>query len=86
MADVRELFHKMAPHLIYQFFIQIGSTPHNVNIFPVGAPGEFLSRYIYAFNPNPLRIRINEFCVPAPMRTNDAQSWWVEVPCLLPPS
>ncbi|KAF6823042.1 hypothetical protein CMUS01_10855 [Colletotrichum musicola] len=61
--------------LIYQFFIQIGSTPHNFNIFPVGAPNEFLSRYTHANNLNPLRIRINKFCVPAPVRTNDAQSW-----------
>ncbi|KAG4428576.1 hypothetical protein IFR05_015941 [Cadophora sp. M221] len=50
MADVRELFFKVAPQFIYQFFIRISSTPHNLNIFPVGVPEEFFSRLRDAVN------------------------------------
>ncbi|KAF6788162.1 hypothetical protein CSOJ01_15072 [Colletotrichum sojae] len=75
VADVGELFYKVAPQFIYQFFIKIRSAPHNTNIFPVGVPDEFSSRYIHAYNLKPPSIRVNESSVPAPARTNDAQSW-----------
>ncbi|RKK65308.1 hypothetical protein BFJ69_g16397 [Fusarium oxysporum] len=75
MADVRELFFKIAPQFIYQFFIRINSTPHNLNIFPVGVPENFSSRYTHAYRLNQLSIQVNTFIVPGPARTNDVQSW-----------
>ncbi|GKU08292.1 hypothetical protein FLAG1_09622 [Fusarium langsethiae] len=75
MADVRELFFKVAPQFIYQFFIRIKSTPHNLNIFPVGVPENFISRYTRGYNLNQLSIRVNTFPVPGPARTNDVQTW-----------
>lgn len=80
MADVRQLFYKVAPQFIYQFFVKIGSVPHNVNIFPVGVPDEFSSRYTHAYNLNPLSIRVNELLVPDSVSTDDAQTWWVSIP------
>ncbi|OAP54433.1 hypothetical protein AYL99_11534 [Fonsecaea erecta] len=75
MADVRELFFKIAPQFIYEFFIGIRSTPHNLNIFPVGVPEGFRSRYSHAYILNRLSIRVNAFFVPGPVMTNDVQSW-----------
>ena len=75
IADVRELFFKVVPQFIYQFFIRISSTPHNLNIFPVGVPEEFFSRYTHIYILNRLRIRVNTFFVPGPAITNDVQSW-----------
>ncbi|EEU36012.1 uncharacterized protein NECHADRAFT_101759 [Fusarium vanettenii 77-13-4] len=75
MADVRELFFKTAPQFIYQFFVRINSTPHNLNIFPVNVPENFSSRYTHAFHLNQLSIRVNTFIVPSPAVTNEAQSW-----------
>ncbi|KAJ4179096.1 hypothetical protein NW767_014700 [Fusarium falciforme] len=77
MADVRELFFKTAPQFIYQFFVRIHSTPHNLNIFPVGVPENFSSRHTHAYRLNRLSIRINTFLVPGPASTNDVQSWFV---------
>lgn len=78
MADVRELFYKVSPQFIYQFFIGIRSAPHNLNIFPVDVPDEFMSRYTHAYNLNQLSIQVNAFFVPSPARTNNVQSWWVK--------
>ncbi|KAF6827853.1 hypothetical protein CPLU01_08872 [Colletotrichum plurivorum] len=75
MADVRELFYKIAPQFIYQFFVKIRSAPHNLNIFPVGIPDEFSSAYTHAYNLNPLSIHVNELLVHASVASNDAQSW-----------
>ncbi|KAI8713756.1 hypothetical protein NCS52_01221100 [Fusarium sp. LHS14.1] len=73
MADVRELFFKTAPQFIYQFFVSINSTPHNLNIFPVDVPENFSSRYTHAFRLNQLSIRVNTFIVPSPAATNEAR-------------
>ncbi|GAP89977.1 hypothetical protein SAMD00023353_4300020 [Rosellinia necatrix] len=75
MADVRELFFKVASELTYQFFIGIHSTPHNMNIFPIGIPKDFWPRYTHAKILNPLGIRINAFFVPGPARKDDVQAW-----------
>ncbi|KAJ9130501.1 hypothetical protein NKR23_g12172 [Pleurostoma richardsiae] len=75
MADVRELFFKVSPQFIYEFFIGISSTPHNLNIFPIGVPKEFFSRYTHAYVLNSLNIRVNAFFVPGPVTRNEVQSW-----------
>jgi hypothetical protein len=76
MAAVRELFFKIAPQFIFQFFIQIRSTPHNLNIFPVDVPEEFYSRYTHACMLNRLGIRVDAFFfVPGPARANELQAW-----------
>jgi hypothetical protein len=77
MADVRKLFFKVAPQFIYQFFVEISSTPHNLNIFPVDVPEEFRSRYTHAYYLHPLSLSVNAFFVPGPASTNDVQSWFV---------
>jgi hypothetical protein len=80
MADVRQLFYKIAPQFIYQFFIQIGSPPHHLNIFPVGVPEAFRARYTHTYFLNRLTIRVESFLVPGPVITNDVQSWWEQPP------
>ncbi|KAK1246315.1 hypothetical protein MKX08_000117 [Trichoderma sp. CBMAI-0020] len=70
--DVRELFRHVAPALVFQFFLKIGSKPHIMNLFPLNVPQLHKNKYVQIYPINKLNITSQRFLKPAEVEDTKA--------------